>query len=298
MRFVVSYLATALFLLTLLSNLKTTSSSSILDVVKSSSKHKLLASFLEESNLASYLASSSNTATLFAPTDNDFAGLPPPYSFYLHKQWYLHLHYLLSFHVVPQALTESQIFAIAKNTSLVTLTENNDTISVFASNMSINGGATIVTADIQASNGYVQVPSRVLVPESLTHRVTDYFRYLDQSKYNYILDIFKFAASNSGIGTALFDDTEPGVTMLIPPNTGFTGISSGELETYFNSTASAYEIAGYQVAPMLIYPNLFFHRPMAIEMMNGYTAWLYSDADNITRINDAVVSGTLLAENG
>ncbi len=97
--------------------------------------------------------------TVFAPTNAAFNALPPGTLASLTNQ---QLRNILLFHVSSGASTAS---VLASRPSLPTLFSNTSvTIVPTGNTLRINNQANVTQADIQASNGFVHVIDRVLLP--------------------------------------------------------------------------------------------------------------------------------------
>ncbi len=98
--------------------------------------------------------------TVFAPTDEAFNKLPEGTIEALLEDTE-QLRQVLTYHVVPGIVMASDI---ANLTSATTVQGGDITISVENGSVMVNN-ATVITADIQASNGVIHVIDTVLLPE-------------------------------------------------------------------------------------------------------------------------------------
>jgi uncharacterized surface protein with fasciclin (FAS1) repeats len=101
--------------------------------------------------------------TVFAPTDAAFARLPAgTLESLLEPANREQLVAVLTYHVVPGKVTASEVVKLDR-----AATVNGDTIDVSVDGASVKvDGATVVSADIAASNGVIHVIDQVILPGS------------------------------------------------------------------------------------------------------------------------------------
>jgi uncharacterized surface protein with fasciclin (FAS1) repeats len=101
--------------------------------------------------------------TVFAPTDEAFAALPEgTVETLLMPENKDQLVAILTYHVVPAKVMSGDIAGKKANV----LTVNGEKVFVNAKNGVKVGGANVVAADIEASNGVIHVIDKVLLPGS------------------------------------------------------------------------------------------------------------------------------------
>ncbi|MEM9510604.1 MAG: fasciclin domain-containing protein, partial [Cyanobacteria bacterium P01_E01_bin.35] len=112
--------------------------------------------------LAETLADSSATYTVFAPTDEAFNQLPDGALEYLLKpENKAVLQRILSYHVLPNQVTSSEI----SSGSVETL--DSEIVTEVTDDGVVVNNASVITADIEASNGIIHAVNRVLLPADL-----------------------------------------------------------------------------------------------------------------------------------
>lgn len=119
---------------------------------------KTLASLLKKSGLAGTLATK-GPFTVFAPTDAAFARVPKATLAMLAKDK-MKLRAVLLYHVVKGKVTAAQA---KKLHSAKTLEGKSVSIRVKGGKVVV-GGATVIRADVMASNGVIHVINKVLIP--------------------------------------------------------------------------------------------------------------------------------------
>jgi uncharacterized surface protein with fasciclin (FAS1) repeats len=119
---------------------------------------KTLATLLKKSGLAGTLATK-GPFTVFAPTDAAFARVPKATLAMLAKDK-MKLRAVLLYHVVKGKVTAAQA---KKLHSAKTLEGKSVSIRVKGGKVVV-GGATVIRADVMASNGVIHVINKVLIP--------------------------------------------------------------------------------------------------------------------------------------
>jgi uncharacterized surface protein with fasciclin (FAS1) repeats len=137
----------------------------IVSLAASSSSFTTLTSLLKTAGLADTLQQA-GPYTVFAPTDQAFAALPPGTLQQLQQPENREtLIKLLRYHVLPGQFTSSQL------SSGQVKTIENDAVNVQVDNannqISVNG-AKVIQANVQASNGVIHAINQVLIPPNLT----------------------------------------------------------------------------------------------------------------------------------
>ncbi len=134
-----------------------TAAMDIVDTAVAAGSFKTLAAALTEAGLIDTLKGA-GPFTVFAPTDEAFAKLPPGTVEALLKDK-AKLTAILTYHVVAGKV-------LAKDVSTMTSakTVNGADVAIDASSGVKVGGATVVKADIEASNGVIHVIDTVLMP--------------------------------------------------------------------------------------------------------------------------------------
>ena len=133
---------------------------SITDVAVSAGQFKTLTTALGAAGLDEVLNTQEGPFTVFAPTDEAFAKLPegPVAALLADKE---QLKKVLLYHVVSGEVPASKVVNLKKADTLAK--DNAVKISTDGSTVKIND-ATVVKADVKASNGIIHVIDTVLIP--------------------------------------------------------------------------------------------------------------------------------------
>ncbi|MFK7788950.1 MAG: CIA30 family protein [Phycisphaeraceae bacterium] len=132
--------------------------SSIVGIAQSAGNFKTLIAAVQAAGLADALSKADANLTVFAPTDDAFAALPKgTVAALLKDENRQQLVELLLNHVVEGEVTLTQQVTTPAGEVLIIESKGGATI----------GGATILQADIRASNGIVHAIDRVLLPKSM-----------------------------------------------------------------------------------------------------------------------------------
>ncbi|QIR35386.1 beta-Ig-H3/fasciclin [Tolypothrix sp. PCC 7910] len=137
----------------------------IVSLAASSSSFTTLTSLLKTAGLADTLQQA-GPYTVFAPTDQAFAALPPGTLQQLQQPENREtLIKLLRYHVLPGQLTSSQL----STGQVKTIEDESVNVQVDAANNQIAvNGARVIQANVQASNGVIHAINQVLIPPNLT----------------------------------------------------------------------------------------------------------------------------------
>jgi uncharacterized surface protein with fasciclin (FAS1) repeats len=133
----------------------------IVDVAQQSESFNTLVQAVQAADLANTL-SGEGPYTVFAPTDSAFEQLPDgALEFLLQPENQDLLAEVLSYHVVPGEITASEI-----TPGGISTLNGGVAVAVQDSRVIVNN-ASVVNANIEASNGVVHAINRVLIPEAL-----------------------------------------------------------------------------------------------------------------------------------
>ena len=139
----------------------------IVDIAVGNEDFSTLVTALQEAGLVDTL-SGEGPFTVFAPTDEAFAALPEGLLDTVLADQEL-LTSILTYHVVPGAVLAADVVTLDSATTVqgedVQITVDGDTVMVDA--------ATVVTTDIEASNGVIHVIDSVLLPPSVQEMLAD-----------------------------------------------------------------------------------------------------------------------------
>lgn len=138
---------------------KTMNNKTIVDVAVEAGNFKTLVAAVQAAGLAETL-SGEGPFTVFAPTDEAFAKLPAGTVESLLKDK-AKLTQILTYHVVSGKVMAKDV---AGMTSAKTVEGSNLTVKAENGKVMING-ATVTTANIEASNGVIHVIDTVLIPQ-------------------------------------------------------------------------------------------------------------------------------------
>lgn len=142
-----------------------TSSMSIVEVASGSDSFNTLVQAVQAAGLRDTL-SGEGPYTVFAPTDDAFAQLPDgALEYLLQPENQDLLAQVLTYHVVEGSVTSDQL-----STGGVETLGGGIAIAVLDSGIVVNN-ASVVTPDIQASNGVIHAVNRVLLPETLQQQL-------------------------------------------------------------------------------------------------------------------------------
>ena len=141
-------------------NYDTKAKSDIVDTAVAAGQFTTLAAALEAAGLVSTLKSD-GPFTVFAPTDDAFAKLPAgTVETLLKPENRDQLVAILTYHVVPGKVMAKDVVNISEAT---TVNGSDIAIKVVDGSVRING-ATVVAADVDASNGVIHVIDTVILP--------------------------------------------------------------------------------------------------------------------------------------
>ncbi|MGV2827281.1 fasciclin domain-containing protein [Myxosarcina sp. GI1(2024)] len=137
-------------------------SGTIVDVASGSESFNTLTQAIQAAGLTDKLSESGAGYTVFAPTDEAFNQLPDgALEYLLQPENQEVLQQVLSYHVLPQQVTASEITSgeVATLGGGLAVEANQDNIII--------NNASVIEPNIQASNGVIHGINRVLIPENL-----------------------------------------------------------------------------------------------------------------------------------
>jgi uncharacterized surface protein with fasciclin (FAS1) repeats len=138
------------------------SEQTIIEVARANGSFKTLLAALESAGLTQVLQGS-GPFTVFAPTDEAFAALPPEGLQELLKPENREiLIKILTYHVVPGEVTSGQL----RSGPVQTVEGSPVNVQVSNGQVKVND-ATVIQPDVQASNGVIHVIDQVIVPPGL-----------------------------------------------------------------------------------------------------------------------------------
>ncbi|TYT26619.1 fasciclin domain-containing protein [Luteimonas viscosa] len=134
----------------------------IVDTAVAAGQFKTLAAALTAAGLVDTLKGA-GPFTVFAPTDAAFAALPAgTVEDLLKPENKDQLVAILTYHVVPGRYPAARVVTLDEATTV-----QGDAVDIAATGGAVTvGGANVVSADVQASNGVIHVIDKVLIPGS------------------------------------------------------------------------------------------------------------------------------------
>lgn len=139
---------------------------SIVEIAVGNPQFSTLVSLVQKAGLASVLAGP-GPFTVFAPTNEAFdklkATAPATYDAVVNTPALLAK--VLTYHAVAGSIQSAQAIEVAKQNGKVTTVEGEPiTLSLKDGKLTLNGGSTVIAADILATNGVIHVIDTVVLP--------------------------------------------------------------------------------------------------------------------------------------
>ncbi|MDH3733385.1 MAG: fasciclin domain-containing protein, partial [Gemmatimonadota bacterium] len=257
----------------------------IIDVAKQAGAFGTLLAALDAAHLTDALEGD-GPFTVFAPTDDAFAALPDgTVESLLERENRDKLAAILKYHVVPGTVSAAEA---SKLRFAGTLNGQRVGIRAEAGRLEIDD-ATVVTADVRASNGVIHVIDQVLLPQ-------------DEN----IVDV---AAGAGNFGTLLAAATAAGLaealtgegpfTVLAPTDDAFAALPDGTVESLLEeeNLAQLAEILKLHVVPSRVYADQALEAGSA-KTLNGASV-RFQLADGGLRVNGtSIIAANIEATNG
>jgi uncharacterized surface protein with fasciclin (FAS1) repeats/subtilisin-like proprotein convertase family protein len=258
----------------------------IWDIVQNSEIHNTLEAAINAANLGDAL-SGPGPLTLFAPTDDAFAALPPGVVDALLADPSGALTDVLLYHVVEGAALST---SLSDGQTITTLLGEDITVTINVDGVFIND-AQVIVADIEADNGVVHVIDAVLIPPAAP--VTTVVDIIAGSVVHNTLEA---AITAAGLIEVLEGDGP--FTVFAPTDDAFAALPAGVLDALLADPTG-------QLTDILLY-HVVAGQALAADLSDGQTITTVLGEDVTVTINvdgvfinDAEVIVTdLLADNG
>ncbi|MBL7831053.1 MAG: fasciclin domain-containing protein [Saprospiraceae bacterium] len=270
-----------LLVILLLSSIRILHSQTVVDIIVNSPNHNTLEAAVLAAGLEGAL-SGDGPFTVFAPTDDAFAALPPGTIEALLNDIPT-LTSILTYHVVganalSTELSDGQIIKTL-NGKNITVTINND--GVFINN------AKVTVADLIADNGVVHVIDAVLLPPTIS--VVD---IITGSPVHNTLEAAVLAA---GLEGALSGDGP--FTVFAPTDDAFAALPPGTIEALLNDIPTLTSILTYHVVGANAL-STDLSDGQIIKTLNGKNITVTINNDGVFINNAKVTVADLIADNG
>ena len=224
--------------------------------------------------------------TVFAPTDDAFAELPPEVLASLLKpENKARLASILTYHVVPGRVPASQVVTLRGAKTL-----NGQQVDIRVSKGIVQvDNATVITADIECSNGIVHVIDQVILPAAETIPTTA----VKAGNFNTLVA----AVTAAGLAEVLSSDGP--FTVFAPTDEAFANLPEGTVETLLKpeNKARLVSLLKYHVVPGRVYAS----DALAVGSANTLAgnAVRIAVKDGAAKVNDASLIATDIdASNG
>ena len=194
-----------------------------------------LASAIEQVGLTSTLKYKGDF-TVFAPTDDAFAALPEGLLGSLSDA---QLTEILTYHVLS-----GEVFAgdLSAEQDAASLEGGEIFITSDGTNVTVNGAASVVAADVDVSNGVIHAIDQVILPDA-------YGTVVDAASKRYNFETLVSAVVDAGLAGAL-SDTDANYTVFAPTDEAFAALPQGLLGSL--STQQLATILSYHVLPVKV----------------------------------------------
>jgi uncharacterized surface protein with fasciclin (FAS1) repeats len=137
----------------------------VVGVISSDRRFRTLARLLNQAGLVSALQGP-GPFTIFAPTNEAFRRIPRAQLSQMAANG--QLTQILKYHVIPARIDAEAAMAMTSPTSPATLEGSTIQVTTGAGHVMLNGNTTVVTPDIQATNGIIHAIDTVLMPPDLS----------------------------------------------------------------------------------------------------------------------------------
>lgn len=236
----------------------------IVEVAESNDDFSNLVSALSDAGLVSTLEGD-GPFTVFAPTNEAFANLDIDLSELSNDQ----LVEILTHHVVVANIASGDLDAIQ---SVETVSGDNIFITANGE-VVVNDIATVVTADVEASNGTIHAINNVLLPDS-------YQDVVGIISKRYTLQALEDAVVEAGLAGTLHGDGP--FTVFAPTNAAFDNVDTSGL-----SEQELQDILEYHVLPQQILSgDLEAGSSSTVETVNGATVEVDVDSEGNVTLTD------------
>ena len=263
----------------------------IVDTAVAAGSFKTLATALGAAGLVDALMGA-GPFTVFAPTDEAFAALPPGTLDALLKDPKA-LGEVLKYHVVSGAVKAADVVKLSEAKSLQ---GEPIAIKVDGGKVMVNG-ANVISTDIEASNGIIHVIDAVILPPSMA-KAEDKMESMDIVDTAVAAGSFKTLAA--ALGAAGLVDALKGegpFTVFAPTDQAFAALPAGTVEGLLKDPEALAEILKYHVVAGKVMAADAAKLTEA-ETLQG-TPIAISAKDGKVMINDAeVISADVMASNG
>jgi uncharacterized surface protein with fasciclin (FAS1) repeats len=263
------------------SSMETEQDATIVDLAASDERFSTLVTAVQAAGLAETLGGE-GPFTLFAPTNDAFAALPEGTVEALLEDTEA-LTSILTYHVVAGAVPASEVTSLTNAETV----QGQPVIIGSANGVTIND-ATVIEADLRASNGIIHVVDSVLLPPT-----------------NDIVEIAASAGSFSTLVTALqaadLVETLQGegpFTVFAPTDDAFAKLPEGTVANLLNDIPTLTEILTYHVVPGRVFAGDVVNLDSA-PTVQGQEIAIDAGMSGVTLDDNATVTATdILATNG
>jgi transforming growth factor-beta-induced protein len=222
--------------------------------------------------------------TVFAPTDAAFAAIDADVLNDLIANPDL-LARVLTYHVVSGEFTSTDVAGLS---SAPTLNGKDVSLSFDGTTVMVDG-ATVIGADVEASNGIIHVIDQVLLPEP----IADILQTADGAG---IFNTLLAAVDAAGLTATLQGDGP--FTVFAPTDDAFAAIDPDALNALLADPPALAAILAYHVVPGALTAADVL-ASTSLSTVNGADATISLDGDGNPRIDDAIIIGTDIgAKNG
>lgn len=259
-----------------------TASKNIVETAVAAGNFNTLAAALEAGELIDALSAEDKKFTVFAPTDRAFGRLPEGTVEHLLDNPD-ELRRVLLYHVLEGEVKAEDV---VKLSTAKTLLGGNVDVTTYRNRVRING-ATVTTADIEASNGVIHVIDRVLVPKTLVEVATE------AGQFETLLTAVKAA----GLEETVSNEQEGQLTIFAPTDEAFAKLPEGTVESLLADPDKLRQILLYHVVSGRVTSSDVAELSQATTVQGG-TVTIDAGEDGV-RVNDSnVVTVDVKASNG
>lgn len=232
----------------------------IIETVQASDDFDILTQAIADAGLTSTL-SEGGVFTVFAPTDEAFGKLPQGTLESLTQE---QLVTILTYHVLSGTVRSADLAAEQSPASV----QGGSLFVEAAGGVTVNNSATVVQADLEASNGVIHAVDDVLFPDAFLD-VTG----IVGKRYN--LETLASAIDQAGLVSTLQEVTPSGYTVFAPLNSAFDAI------TIPGTPQELQEVLTYHVIPSKV---------LSGDLQSSQTVATVNGAELTIEVNDGIVT--------